>query len=51
MKKNVELILHEVSKETRKFLQNNKKLKNDDIKKMLIPEILMILLMIEWALE
>ena len=38
LKKNAELILHEVSKETRIFLQNNKKLKDEDVKKILIPE-------------
>ena len=38
LKKNAELILHEVSKETRIFLQNNKKLKDEDEKKILIPE-------------
>lgn len=38
LKKNAELIIHEVSDETRIFLNNNKELKYYDEKKILIPE-------------
>ena len=38
LKKKAEIILHEISNETRKFLYLNKKLKFDDEKKILIPE-------------
>ena len=38
LRKNAELMIHEVSEETRIFLNNNKELKYDDEKKILIPE-------------